>query len=71
MPEFECILTFASRFAWVLVDDRDNGVSWVRDNGAEDTSDVTSSEGNHQLFRLNSFFILLVMDITRGVNTDY
>ena len=45
-------LTFASRFAWVLVDDGDNRVSWVRDNGAEDTSNVTSGKSNHQLFRL-------------------
>ena len=49
---FRWELTFASRFAWVLVDDGDNRVSWVRDNGTEDTSNVTSSKSNHQLFRL-------------------
>lgn len=32
-----------------LVEDRNHGVSRVRDDGAEDTSPVTRQEGNHEL----------------------
>merc|ERR1711917_210700 len=71
-PKFQSILTFASRFAWVLVDNRDNRVSWVRDNGAEDTSNVTSSEGNHQLFGLGALVTWLWNNIVvKGDNSFF
>ena len=50
------ILTLAGSGAWVLVDDGDNVVGWVGDDGAEDTSDVTGGESDHQLFGLKSKF---------------
>ena len=35
-----------------LVEDGDHGISWVRDDGAENTSDVTRHEGNGKLSTL-------------------
>lgn len=43
------------RTSGVLVQLGDNRVSRVRDDSAEDTSDVTSSEGDAELFKLGAF----------------
>jgi hypothetical protein len=42
-----------------LVEDGDHGISWMRNDGAEDTSDVTRHEGNHHLFSLGVFTLWL------------
>ena len=48
------ILTLSCRFGRILVDDGDDGIGGVGDDGAEDTSDVTSSEGDHELLGLGA-----------------
>lgn len=44
---FNLLTSRCVRFS--LVQDRDHGVSGVRNNSAEDTSPVTREEGNHKL----------------------
>ena len=46
--------TLAGRFFWTLVDNRDDRISWMRNNCTENTGNITSSESNHQLFRLDT-----------------
>ena len=46
-----------------LVEDGDHGISWMRDNGAEDSSNVTRHEGDEHLLSLGVFVLWLGEDL--------
>jgi len=46
-----------------LVEDGNHGISWVRDDGAENTSNVTRHESNHELGALGVRALLLGEDV--------
>ena len=46
-----------------LVHDRDHGVSWMRDDGAENTGNITRHEGDHKLGSLAVFALWLGEDV--------
>ena len=47
-----------------LVKDGDHGVGWMGNEGAENTSNVTGHEGNHELGTLGVFGLWLGEDLT-------
>jgi len=49
--------------AWRLVQDGHNAIGWVRDDGAEDTGDVTGGKGDHQLLALGALGSWLGYDV--------
>lgn len=53
-----------------LVEDGDHGISWVRNDGAEDTSDVTGHEGNSKLSSLTIGGFLLGEDLRVELSND-
>jgi len=61
--EAEVLGDLSSRRTLGLVELGNDGVSRVRDDGTEHTSDVTGSKGDHQLFRLGAFITRLGDDI--------
>ena len=53
-----------------LVEDGDHGISWVRNDGAENTSDVTGHEGNGKLSSLGVGGFLLGEDLSVELGND-
>ena len=54
----------------LLVHDGDHGVSWMRNNGAEDTGNVTRHEGDHELGGLAVLALWLGEDVAIEVLDD-
>merc|ERR1719189_1205680 len=50
--ESESLSSISNAGSLSLVHVADDGIGWVRHDGAEDSSDVAGSEGDHQLLRL-------------------
>jgi len=53
-----------------FVHDRDHGISWVRNSGAEDTGNVTRHEGDHELSSFAIFTLWLGENITIEVSDN-